>query len=62
MLEYLAEKMANPAYLTAASAIEDAIWRGFEEGQLRPAEFGGEMGTQAITRAVIEQLRATDQA
>ena len=53
MLDYLAEKSGNTGYTDAALTIEDAVQRGFEQNRLRPMEFGGEMGTKAITREIL---------
>ncbi len=57
MLDYLAEKTACDALASAASAIEAAVERGFAANRIRPREFGGDMGTRAVTNEVITQLR-----
>ena len=49
MLDYLAAEGAGDAYERAARSIEDAVDRGFAQNRLRPMEFGGDMGTQAVT-------------
>ncbi len=56
MLDYLAEKTGNNAYADAALAIEDAVQSGFEQNRLRPMEFGGDMGTRAVTREILDLL------
>ncbi len=56
MLDYLADKTAHPAYGDAASLIEKAVELGFAAGAFRPVEFGGDMGTTAVTRAVLDQI------
>lgn len=56
MLDYLAEKSGDAQYAKAAQAIEDAVERGFEENEIRPMEFGGDMGTKAVTDAVGARL------
>ena len=56
MLDYLADKTAHPAYGDAASLIEKAVEEGFAAGAFRPVEFGGDMGTTAVTRAVLDQI------
>ncbi len=56
MLDYLADKASLPALADAARAIEGAVERGFAAAALRPMEFGGDMGTRAVTRAVLEGL------
>ena len=58
MLDYLADKTGQSAYATAASLIEDAVDRGFAANRLRPMEFGGDMGTQAVTQEVLSLLPA----
>ena len=49
MLDYLAEKLDQPAYEDAAMILDAAIETGFALNQLRPMEFGGDMGTKAVT-------------
>jgi len=56
MLGYLAEKTGTAGFEEAALLIEAAIQQGFEANALRPMEFGGDMGTAAVTRAVLERL------
>lgn len=53
MLDYLAEKADVAGYADAALLIEDAVQAGFEQNRLRPMEFGGDMGTKAITREIL---------
>jgi 3-isopropylmalate dehydrogenase len=56
MLDYLAHKTERPALADAASLIEAAVSRGFEENRIRPSEFGGDMGTRAVTRELLTLL------
>lgn len=56
MLDYLAEKLDVPQMAEAATAIEEAVDRGFSDQRLRPMEFGGDMGTNAVTREIIALL------
>ncbi len=56
MLDYLADKASLPALADAARAIEAAVARGFGENRLRPREFGGDMGTRAMIRTLLECL------
>ena len=56
MLDYLAERQGEEAWAEAGAAIEDAVSRGFAANALRPMEFGGDMGTNAITEAVLAAL------
>jgi len=58
MLDYLAERSGDKRYSDAAALIDASVDRGFEENALRPMEFGGDMGTKAITREVIAGLKA----
>lgn len=57
MLDYLADKADHQAFADAALAIDQAVQRGFEENRLHPMEFGGDMGTRAITRELIDLIR-----
>ena len=57
MLEYLAQKKINrPALLDAAGLIETAVYQGFVHNRIRPHEFGGDMGTRAVTRELLTLL------
>lgn len=58
MLDYLAERSGDSRYSDAAARIEAAVDKGFAANALRPMEFGGDMGTKAITRAVLAGLVA----
>ena len=56
MLEYLADKAGEPKFAEASRSIETAVLRGFTESRIRPVEFGGDMGTGAITRELMGLL------
>ncbi|WP_147125398.1 isocitrate/isopropylmalate dehydrogenase family protein [Shimia ponticola] len=56
MLEYLAEKSGDERYADAAGRIEAAVDAGFAANALRPMEFGGDMGTKAVTEGVLERV------
>ncbi|MEP4198549.1 MAG: isocitrate/isopropylmalate family dehydrogenase [Aliishimia sp.] len=56
MLDYLADNTGHPEFATAAEAIDSAVEAGFAANELRPMEFGGDMGTIAVTRAVLAHL------
>jgi 3-isopropylmalate dehydrogenase len=56
MLDYLAERSGNALYDRAARAIETAVEDGFAANEIRPMEFGGDMGTLAVTDAVGARL------
>lgn len=58
MLDYLAEKLGEAAYGDAAARIDAAVDAGFAANRLRPMEFGGDMGTEAVTSEVLAQLAA----
>jgi 3-isopropylmalate dehydrogenase len=60
MLEYLAEKLDRPALSDAADLINSAVDTGFRENAMRPMEFGGDMGTRAVTEELLERLAARD--
>ena len=56
MLDYLAEKSDDDRLADAATMIDAAVDRGFAENALRPMEFGGDMGTKAVTQAVLDRV------
>jgi len=58
MLDYLAEKSGDARAEDAALLIERSVHRGFAENVLRPAELGGDMGTKAVTEALLDDLRS----
>lgn len=58
MLDYLVEKTGNERFAHAAERIEGAVQTGFEDNALRPVEFGGDMGTRAVTEEVLARLVA----
>ncbi len=57
MLDYLADKNGSDAMREAAALVEDAVERGFGANRIRPKEFGGDMGTKAVTDEVVAQIR-----
>ena len=58
MLDYLADCHDDTNCEAAARLVEQAVQAGFESNRLRPMEFGGDMGTKAITAEVIELVGA----
>jgi 3-isopropylmalate dehydrogenase len=58
MLDYLAEKLDEPRFDDAAMIVNNAVDAGFAENRLRPMEFGGDMGTKAVTTSLLEAIRA----
>lgn len=58
MLDYLADRSGNQPLADAALVIEDAVRAGFEANALRPMEFGGDMGTKAVTAELLDRIRA----
>jgi 3-isopropylmalate dehydrogenase len=53
MLDYLADRLGNRACADAAQLIEWAVEAGFAANRIRPMEFGGDMGTKAVTAELI---------
>ncbi|MCF3933432.1 isocitrate/isopropylmalate family dehydrogenase [Acuticoccus sp. M5D2P5] len=53
MLDYLAEKTGSTALTDAATLLDKAIDTGFAQNRLRPMEFGGDMGTKAMTAELV---------
>ena len=56
MLDYLCDKSGNQSLETAAQLIDTAVHNGFKANTIRPMEFGGDMGTKAVTAEVIRQI------
>lgn len=56
MLDYLAEMLGDSAYGDAGLILGAAVEAGFSLNQLRPMEFGGDMGLKAITKAVASLM------
>jgi 3-isopropylmalate dehydrogenase len=57
MLDYLANKKNCSNAAKSSKLIETAIEVGFQNNKLRPMEFGGDMGTQAITKELMDLLK-----
>ncbi len=58
MLDWLGWQAGNDRMLEAARLIEQAVRDGFADGSLRPMEFGGDMGLQDMTKAVLSYTKA----
>lgn len=56
MLDYLSEKLDQPKLGDAADVINMAVEAGFQDNALRPMEFGGDMGTRAVTNQILSQI------
>ena len=56
MLQWLADRHSDPVLADAAAKIEEAVSLSFLNGGIRPYEFGGRCGTQAIADAVMTRL------
>lgn len=56
MLEWLADRHGDPVLLDGARAIERALQGAFQDGAVRPFDFGGISTTSDIVRAVKERL------
>jgi 3-isopropylmalate dehydrogenase len=52
MLDYLADRSGDQSCADAGRLIEVAVEAGFAANRIRPMEFGGDMGTRAVTREV----------
>ncbi len=59
MLDYLSDRSGQSALADAAEVIDKAVYQGFEQNRLRPMEFGGDMGTAAVTRELIALIAET---
>ena len=57
MLDWLGHRSGNEQMLTAAELIEDAVTTGFAARALRPMEFGGDMGLNQMTEALLEIVK-----
>ena len=57
MLDYLSDKKGCENASKGSKLIETAIETGFERNELRPIEFGGDMGTKAVTETLIKLLK-----
>lgn len=56
MLDYLCDRSGRAEPGEAAMLIERAVEAGFAANRLRPVEFGGDMGTKAVTREVVSLI------
>ena len=54
MLDYPADKLDLWRYAGDSRLLDTAITTAFETNTIRPIEFGGNMGTVAVTRAIAE--------
>ncbi|AML50372.1 isocitrate/isopropylmalate dehydrogenase family protein [Falsihalocynthiibacter arcticus] len=54
MLDYIATKTQAENYEAAGALIDAAVDAGFAQNRLRPMEFGGDMGTIAVTEELIK--------
>ncbi len=58
MLDYLGEKSSDTRFTNAARHVEQAVEAGFAANAVRPMEFGGDMGTRAVTAEVLARIPA----
>ena len=56
MLDYLGEKSGNQSLIDASMLIDRAVSNAFAKGRLRPMEFGGDQGTKALTKELLDVL------
>lgn len=54
MLDWLADRHGEPRLAHGARILENAVDKAL--GTVRPVEFGGQDGTEAITRAIVAQV------
>ncbi|MEM8978605.1 MAG: isocitrate/isopropylmalate family dehydrogenase [Pseudomonadota bacterium] len=57
MLDYLGEKADRSQTCEAGLLVEAAVSKGFAENRLRPMEFGGDMGTRAMTQTLLNLVQ-----
>ncbi len=57
MLDRLASRGAGPGFADAATELEDAVDAAFAAG-LRAPDISGRDGTAAVTRSVLERIKA----
>ncbi|MEM7407399.1 MAG: isocitrate/isopropylmalate family dehydrogenase [Pseudomonadota bacterium] len=60
MLDYLAERAGDERYAAAGALVEAAVDAGFAANALRPMEFGGDMGTMAVTAELLRRVEDGD--
>ncbi len=60
MLDYLHDRSGVEALADAALSIEAAVQRGFSEKRIRPVEYGGDQGTVAVTKAIVDLIGRSD--
>ena len=56
MLDYLADKSGNEKLAEGGLLIEQAVQDCFAANTIRPMEFGGDMGTEAVTQTLVEAI------
>jgi 3-isopropylmalate dehydrogenase len=57
MLDWLGERHGEAGAVQAGRLITQAVDRAFADGRLRTPEFGGNAGTEGVTRAVLDALQ-----
>jgi 3-isopropylmalate dehydrogenase len=60
MLDWLGERHGSPACEKGARLLAAAVRRAFADGDLVPFELGGEAGTSAIARRVLDCVRSDE--
>ena len=60
MLDWLAERHGVPACAQIGRRIDAAVAAVLAQGRPRPVDLGGADGTEAVTRAVVDALQASD--
>jgi 3-isopropylmalate dehydrogenase len=60
MLDWLGYKSDNEKLITGTRLIDKAIEDGFAASELRPIEFGGDMGLKEMTKVVIDNVHKAE--
>jgi 3-isopropylmalate dehydrogenase len=59
MLDWLGDRTGDANLAAAARLIDGAVSEGFAANRVRPAEFGGDQGTEAVTAAILDIIAET---
>jgi 3-isopropylmalate dehydrogenase len=57
MLDWLGAQHGEQAFVEAADALDDAVWRTYADGAILPVEVGGNSTCKDVTEAVLDRLR-----
>ena len=56
MLDWLGERAGDQALQDAAVALDEAVYKAYDDAAVLPYELGGKTGTEAFVAAVLERL------